>query len=113
MCTDTHLYYLPLLKGQLLIGTIRVGGHGDGVVVEQRHENPRQVVWLRFLVIIGGSAITATVAICNIRVRPPDHLAMLSHQGAPENVMLITADRGKGYPADVQRRLFQQIEVLI
>lgn len=46
-----HLDDLALFEGQLLVSSIRVGGHGQRVVVKQGHKYTRQVLWLRLLVV--------------------------------------------------------------
>lgn len=68
LTSRAHLDDLPLLEGQLLLGSIRVRGHGEGVVVEQSHEdagrevlNPRVRLWT--LVEVWGEQVPPTGAI--------------------------------------------------
>lgn len=45
-CESSHLNDLPLFEWKLLISCVRIGGHGQRIVVEEGHKNPK--VLLRF-----------------------------------------------------------------
>lgn len=60
---DSHPNDLPLFEGQLLIGCVRVGGHGQGVVVKEGHKDPEGFLGLGLIIVRGRAAIPIPVAI--------------------------------------------------
>lgn len=61
-----YLDDLPFLERQLLNSRVRVGGHGERVVIKQSHKYPRVVLQLR-LIVVWRAAAASTVTICNER----------------------------------------------
>lgn len=57
-----HLDDLAFLEGQLLISSIGVGRHWHGVVIKESHEDPGQLLWLRVVVVVQGTAPPALPA---------------------------------------------------
>lgn len=62
---NSHPNDLALFEGQLLISCIRVGGHGQRVVVKEGHKDPEGLLGLRLIVVRWGAAIPVPVAILN------------------------------------------------
>ena len=58
----THPDDLALFEGQLFVGGIGVGGHGEWVVVEQRHEDPEGLLGLGVAVVRRGTSLPLPVA---------------------------------------------------
>lgn len=54
-----HLDRVVLREGQLLVASVRIGGHGGGVVVEQRHEEPGPLLRVRGITRVGLGAVGA------------------------------------------------------
>lgn len=57
----SHPNDLPLFEGQLLVGCVWVGGHGQRVVVKEGHEDPEGLLRLRLIVVRGGAAIPVSI----------------------------------------------------
>lgn len=65
LIVNSHPDDLPLFEGQLLISCIRVGGHGQRIVVKEGHKDPEGLLRLRLVIVRGRAAIPVSVSILN------------------------------------------------